>query len=519
MNRGSPFQYKSDSRPDLDKARHFLSGPFVPTSNEVSLPPATMLRDRFEVKRHIGHGRNTVIYLAEDLIEKTEVVLKIVDAGPLSEEWKTSRLHQEIRISRMISEFEHIIRLFDIHTAPFGGTTLLILSMEYADGRSLRDWLDENQGDPQFRRSVGLTYFLQVCHGLSHIHDLGIIHMDVKPENMLFVNGVLKISDLGTAITERRFEKAKQPGEGIHPSDCGTLRYMSPEQFTSDPANLTSRSDIYSLGIILYELVHPKCRPPFEGSPARLRELHANAPPPPVPDVPENLAHVIERCLDKDPDNRYQSVKEIIMQLEHNDGASKVESSEELEEVWNKAQESFSRGDLNEASTYLEKMLSLDPDHETARELRNKIKERFDQAELSYRMITEDLEGNELDTLTDRLEEAIAIYPEHPSGILPQKRIEKRAKNLREALEKAGTSMNKGLWEQALHWIERATQLDPHNVQLGPTIEVLAHIKSIRSDINQALILNDFDNAMHLARFADAIVDEMKKSIPVLRDE
>lgn len=519
MKRTSPFLHKPNSRKLFEKANHFLSGPFEPGSNEISLASSTLLLDRFEVKQRIGEGRETAIYLAKDLNEEIDVALKIVDAGPVSDEWKTLRLHQEIRINRMISNFAHIIRVFDIHTAPLGGTTLLILSMEHADGRSLRDWLDDNKGDPQFRRSVGLTYFLQVCRGLSHIHDLGIMHLDLKPENMLFVKGVLKISDFGSALVPGHIEQPNQTNREIFPSDCGTPRYMSPEQFTSNLLNLTPRSDIYSLGIILHELIHPKCTPPFEGRPARLRELHANAVPSPVPDVPENLSRVIERCLEKNPDSRYQSVKEIIVQLECYDTSVKVKSLGKLEESWTKAQESFSQGDLNEASTYLEKVLSLDPYHETATELRKQIKRRFDQAESCYRMITEHLEGKNLDSLKGLLDEAIAIYPEHPAGILPQKKIEKRARELRETLEEADASMKKDHWEEALHWLERAIQLDSHNVQLGPTIESLAHIKSIRKDINQALILNDFDNAMHLARFADAIIGEMKRSIPILRDE
>lgn len=318
MNSRTLIQYHPNSPPGFEKNGHFLSGPFVSRGSALDLLPSTTLLDRFEVKERIADGRDSTVYLAKDLLESIEVVLKIVDAGPLSEEWITSRLHREIRVSRMILEFEHVIRVFDIHSAPFGGTSFLVLSMEHAEGGDFREWLIENQEDKQVRRNVGLEYFLQVCHGLLHLHAAGITHLDIKPENMLFSNGVLKISDFGSAIAPWLLKEARQPGKGISPSDLGTPRYMSPEHFiASEPARLSPRSDIYSLGVILYELIHPQCRPPFEGSPAQLRELHLKASPPPLPDVTEKLAYVVKHCLEKHPDNRYQNIQEMIVDLEN----------------------------------------------------------------------------------------------------------------------------------------------------------------------------------------------------------
>ena len=519
MNSRTLIQYHPNSPPGFEKNGHFLSGPFVSRGSALDLLPSTTLLERFEVKERIADGRGSTVYLAEDLLESIEVVLKIVDAGPLSEDWITSRLQREMRVSRMISEFKHVIRVFDIHSVPFGGTALLILTMEYAEGGSLRDWLIENQEDPQLRHSVGLDYFLQVCRGLSFIHDAGITHLDIKPENMLFSNGVLKISDLGSAIAPGLLKETGQHGEGTFPSDRGTPRYMSPEQsVNSNPVSLSATSDIYSLGVILYELVHPQCRPPFEGSPARLRELHLKAPPRPLPDVPEKLTYVIDRCLEKHPDNRYQNIQEMIADLENGPTNRTASSIRELAEIWNKAQESFSQGNLNEASRLLEEVLCFEPDHGAASELQGKIKERFDQAEQHYRMITEGLEETDLDTLTGFLEEAVAIYPDHPVGVVPQTRLEARAKQLREALEKTSAAMKKELWKPALEWLKKAQQLDRGNVQIEPTIEALTYIKGIRVEINQALIQNDVSEAQRLARLVDAVVEEMKSSVPVLRE-
>jgi tetratricopeptide (TPR) repeat protein len=193
-------------------------------------------------------------------------------------------------------------------------------------------------------------------------------------------------------------------------------------------------------------------------------------------------------------------------------------SIRELAEIWNKAQVSFPQGNLNEASRFIEDVLCLEPDHGGASELQSKIKERFDQAEQHYRMITEGLEETDLDTLTGLLEEAVAIYPDHPVGVVPQTRLEARAKQLREALEKTGAAMKKELWKPALEWLKKAQQLDRGNVQIEPTIEALTYIKGIRVEINQALIQNDVSEAQRLARLVDAVVEEMKSSVPVLRE-
>ena len=511
--------YGPNSSIGFEKNGHFISGPFVPSGSVLDLQPSNTLLDRFELKRKIADGRGSAVYLAQDLIESIEVALKIINAGPLAEEWMASRLHHEMKVNRMILDFEHVVRVFDIHSTSFEGTSLLFLSMEYAEGGDLRGWLIENQKDIQVRRSIGLEYFLQVCRGLLSIHAAGITHLDIKPENMLFSNGALKISDFGSAIAPWLLKGASQPGKGIFPSELGTPRYMSPEHFmVSEPARLSPRSDIYSLGVILYELIHPQCRPPFEGSPAQLRELHLKASPPPLPDVPEKLDYVVKQCLEKSPDKRYQNMKELLVDLEHGPNKGTIAPTREIEEIWSKARELFSKGNLNETSGLLEEVLYLDPDHSGAGELKDKINKRFIQTGQLYRMITEGFEGTDLDTLTGILEEALAIYPEHPDGVVIQTRLDAKAIQLTDALENGGVAMKKGLWETALHWLRRAIEIDPGKVQLKPTIEALSHIKSIRGDINQALNRNDVNEARRLACLLDAVVEEMIDSVPIFRE-
>ena len=112
----------------------------------------------------------------------------------------------------------------------------------------------------------------------------------------------------------------------------------------------------------------------------------------------------------------------------------------------------------------------------------------------------------------------MAIYPEHPRGVVIQTRLEAKAIQLTDALEHGSIAMKKGLWEEALHWLRRAIEIDPGNVQLKPTIDMLSHILTIRGDINQALNRNDANEARRLACLLDAIIEEMRDAVPVLRE-
>jgi serine/threonine protein kinase len=519
MTNVTPFQDKKDKRGNPGKTHHFLSGPFPDSGRVPELQSATTLLGRFVIKKHIANGRGTAVYLAEDLLQIVDVALKIVDAGPMSEESNSLHLRHELKVNRMLSEFEHIIKVFDVHSMPLGGTTLFFLSMEYADGGNLREWLIENQDHPELRLSIGLHYFMQACRGCCSLHDAGIFRPDLKPENMGFIKGVLKIYDTGSCISRSIMEEGNQPGADTFVLNRGTPQYMSPEQFSSDYGTVSPKSDIYSLGVILYELAHPRCHLPFEGSPEVLRELHLNATPPPIPNLPANLGYVISRCLDKNPDRRYESARELLADLGSGSVDGSANFSEKLDEILPRAEEFFYQGDFNTASRLLEEALSIEPGNEAAMELRSQIKERFDQAESCYRTIIDQMEQSDLGSLVRELRNAVSIYRDHPGGILPQTRLAAKVSRFRAALENGAEALKKRLWEQAFHLLNTAYQLDGGNVQIKATIDVLGHIIRLREEVNQALVQDDFSKARRLARLADVVIEEMRQSVPVLSQQ
>jgi len=297
---------------------------------------------------------------------------------------------------------------------------------------------------------------------------------------------------------------------------------MSPEHFTAGHLDdLDERTDIYSCGVILYELVHPKGRPPFEGSYERLRQLHLEVPAPRLPEAGEKLAKVIARCLEKNPADRYQSVAELLDDLEERPNDIKLEASTEetennLEETWERASLFFSQGDLNEAARLTEKVLDAQPDHPGARQLKEELSSRFSQAEQFYREIDRDLDGGDLAELIDLLNNAVSIYSEHPAGLLVQAKLGARARQYRNAMEEGLMALKEERWGSALECFRKAMNLHPGGTNLGPIIGFLTRIEDLRRDIHQALAQGEFKTALRLAHLVDLLVEQMKRAIPAL---
>jgi len=499
----------------------FLSGPFVPSGAAVTLHPGATLLDRFRIEQSLGKGRFGSVYLAEDMLRSMQVVLKVTDVGPQSEEIAALQLQREMAIYAKISDFQHVIRVYDLHFVPWGGSSLLVLSMEFANGGIFRKWLVDHREDWEARQTTGLEYLKQACRGVDAIHRANATHLDLKPENLLFLDGVLKVSDFGAASCAQLLQKSSGFQWETLPSELGTPSYMSPEHFiVAHSDDLDARADIYSLGLILYELLSPKGRLPFGGPFRRLRELHLEVPAPRLPEVGEKLASVVGRCLEKDPAHRYQSVAELLDDLEDKPAAIPLEAStgETLEETWEMASRSFSQGDFKDAARLAEKALETKPDHTGARQLREELSARFGQAEQFYQEIARNLEAGDLSDLTGLLEEAIRIYPDHPAGHLIQAKLGARARRYAIIMEEGLRALQEERWESALECFCQGLKLNPGAVDLKPIIEVLTRIREMRREIDQTLMQREFRKTLRLARSVDLQVMQMKSRIPALRE-
>ncbi|HVH11351.1 MAG TPA: protein kinase [Gemmatimonadales bacterium] len=261
-------------------------------------PPVALvdaLGDRYAIERELGRGGMATVYLVRDLKHDRQVALKVL-APELGALLGRERFLREIRTAAQL-QHPHILPVFDSGEA----AGLLWYTMPYVEGESLRDLL-RRKGKLEVSEAVRLGQ--DIAGALQAAHDHGVIHRDVKPENVLLSHGEALVGDFGIARTARASSGDQLTQTGL---SLGTPAYMSPEQGVGE-RDLDGRSDIYALGCLLYELLAG--RPPYTGpTPGALLLQHAGEPIPPLrrarPDVPGSLEAVVAKAMAKDPAERF----------------------------------------------------------------------------------------------------------------------------------------------------------------------------------------------------------------------
>src|SRR5947199_2268313 len=258
----------------------------------------TLLHGRYRILRRLGTGGMANVYLAEDQELGRRVAIKILNERHAGDEQFIERFRREAKNAAGLSH-PNIVSIYDRGEAE--GT--YYISMEYLEGRSLKELILARGPAPV---SVAVDYARQILGALRVAHRQGLVHRDIKPHNVLVDGeGRVKVTDFGIA----RAGPSQMTEEG---SIIGTAQYLSPEQAQGAP--VTPSSDLYSLGIVLYELLTGTV--PFAGeTPVELAMKHlSKVPEPPShlrPEVPRDLDFVIMRALAKAPADRYQSADEM----------------------------------------------------------------------------------------------------------------------------------------------------------------------------------------------------------------
>jgi eukaryotic-like serine/threonine-protein kinase len=262
----------------------------------------TALADRYTIERELGAGGMATVYLAEDVRHHRTVAVKVL-RPELAAALGPERFLREIATTANLRH-PHILPLYDSGEA----AGFLFYVMPYVDGESLRERLNREK---QLPITEALSIAREVADALGYAHGRGIVHRDIKPENILLEAGHAVVADFGIAraVSDAGGERLTQTGVSI-----GTPMYMSPEQATGD-SNIDGRSDLYSLGCVLYEMLGGQ--PPFTGPTAEaVTRQHLIADASPItnlrPTVPPELAGALARTLAKNPADRFSSAAQFI---------------------------------------------------------------------------------------------------------------------------------------------------------------------------------------------------------------
>ena len=262
--------------------------------------------DHYEILSELGRGAFSAVYEARDERDGKRVVLKCPDVALLGDQATFERFRREMEIGRLL-DHPNIQRAMD--NAESRSVPYLVL--EYVDGQSFRDYLNKHH---RLAPEVAVGFAKQIASALDYAHSLGIYHRDLKPENVLITtDGQLKIIDFGIAY----LQGARRLTWKWLSNSVGTPDYMSPEQIQGGRGD--ARSDLYALGIILYEMLAG--RTPYGGDNAfAVMDQHLNAKPQPPSRfnsaVPSGLDGIVLKAIRKDPLERYQSAAGMLEDLD-----------------------------------------------------------------------------------------------------------------------------------------------------------------------------------------------------------
>jgi serine/threonine-protein kinase len=266
--------------------------------------PGELIAERYELEEVVGTGGMSTVYRAHDQLLERNVALKVLHPHYAGDDEYVERFRREARSVAQLSH-PHIVTVID--RGEDDGQQFIVF--EYVDGENLKQ-LVERTGPLPTRRAIELA--IEIADALAFAHEHGLIHRDVKPQNVLLTpDGDAKVTDFGIARSFEVEHGMTQTGTVL-----GTSNYLSPEQAGGKPT--TPATDVYSLGVVVYELLTGDVPFPGENFVA-IAMKHINDPPPDLlerrPDVPLRLAAAVDRALEKDPARRFATMTEFAAEL------------------------------------------------------------------------------------------------------------------------------------------------------------------------------------------------------------
>ncbi|MFZ0438057.1 MAG: protein kinase [Candidatus Sulfotelmatobacter sp.] len=286
---------------------------------KVTLAPGSVLGGRYEILKTLGEGGMGAVFKAHDTEVDRFVALKVIRPELGSSTEVLQRFRQELVLARQITH-RNVVRIYDLGVAD----RVRFISMEYIEGEELGQIL-KKRGKLPPREAAEII--LQVCYGLAAAHEAGVVHRDLKPQNIMIDHeGRAAVMDFGIASSTEAVILLTQASRGDAEGSAGLTRvgailgtpqYMAPEQARAE--KLGVRSDLFTVGLILYELTVGHLPPHSPGLKGLLTDRGTKQIPPPIeadPQIPRPLNRIITRCIQLDPEARYPTIETLIHDLE-----------------------------------------------------------------------------------------------------------------------------------------------------------------------------------------------------------
>jgi eukaryotic-like serine/threonine-protein kinase len=413
---------------------------------------------KYEVLGELGHGAMGIVYRARDPIINRLVALKTITTGLADDPNLLERFYREAQSAGGL-QHPNIVTIYDMGDEQ----NLPYIAMELIEGESLEQIIAHRTSLPV---ALKLTYASQACRAFDYAHKRGIIHRDIKPGNvMVNKESVVKVVDFGIA---RVLDTSKtQTGMLI-----GTYAYMSPEQYYGEHAD--ERSDIWSFGVLLYELL---CyQKPFTGeNPASLMHSICQQEPRPLrelaPDCPPEMEVIISKLLRKSPQDRSQSMEDVLLEL---DPVYKELQSRSIAELVNRSRQLIEEGGFAQARELLRESLKVDSANAQARSLLEKVNTELKRILIRPRALQHVekgralLEEGRIQEARAEVENALQLDLSFEAAQELQKRVQHeldRAQIVAEWLQACRQRLAEGMPDEAEALLAKVLELDPCNKQ------------------------------------------------------
>jgi serine/threonine-protein kinase len=427
---------------------------------------------KYEIIAELGRGGMGVVYKARDPLIGRLVALKTLSSDVLSDPDLLKRFYREAQSAGNL-QHPNVVTIYDLGEA--SGSPYI--AMELVEGETLREIIARQSPLPLAQK---LSIIRQFCQGLGHAHQHGVTHRDVKPANILVTSdGTAKVVDFGIA----HLETTSITKSGVF---IGTVLYASPEQVNN--MKVDSRSDIFSVGIVIYEFL--TYVNPFNGptvlsmisqvltkEPAPLRQL--------APEIPAELEAIVSRCLQKDPDKRYQTLEEMLLELEP---VAESLGQDFAKQIVNRVPELIARRDFSRAREVLLKVLTIDRSDSAAKNLLAEVNSEIRRQEVSTKIADclhrgqESSQKGDYKAAVQSFEEALRFDSKHEQAqsflAIARQELE-RAEAVRTQLVSSKNAYRSGDLTEAEVSLKKVLELDMHNPEAQ---DLLSQIQNERAE-------------------------------------